>query len=67
MTDIGSALRWGVARLITPEDFSGVKRACASGASTPASSASPKTSTLDRLKAPAKSAGCSDLRKAASG
>src|SRR5580658_2215800 len=42
MTDIGSALRCGVARLMTPPDFSGVKRACARGARTPVSSPSPE-------------------------
>ena len=46
MTDMGSALRWGVARLIIPADFSVVNRARASGASTPVSAPSPENCTL---------------------
>ncbi len=68
MTDIGSALRCGVARLMTPEDFSGVKRACARGASTPVIFTIPGESHVGPLDDCAcERAGASDLRKAAAG
>src|SRR5580692_9335196 len=65
MTDMASALRRGVARLITPEDRSGVKRACARDASTPVSSLLPGAATLNRSQTRLRRCRPNDLRKGA--